>query len=79
VGVRARSVPDARLRRHDRLPADQAALLRDPPGHQPDRRRARGPRHVRLAHAAPTRGAGRPALRRRHAAAPAAGRRDRAG
>lgn len=43
VGLRARPVPDPGLRRHDRLRADQGALLRGPRGHQPDGHRARGP------------------------------------
>ena len=36
-GLRPRSVPDPRLRRHRRLRPDQGALLRGPRGHQPDR------------------------------------------
>ena len=43
VGLRARPVPDARLRRHDRLPADQGALLRRPQGHQSNAGDPRGP------------------------------------
>ena len=41
VGVCPRPVPDAGLRRHHRLRPHQAALLRRPPGHQPDRHRPR--------------------------------------
>ncbi len=41
VGLRPRPVPDARLRRHDRLRPDQDALLRRAHGHQPDRRSCR--------------------------------------
>ena len=36
LGLRARPVPDARLRRHGRLRPHQAALLRGAPRHQPD-------------------------------------------
>ena len=70
VGVRARPLPDARVRRHDRLRADQAALLRRAPADQPERDRARraGPR--RLAHPTRPRGAGRPPVRGRHPAGP---------
>ena len=50
--------------------AHQAALLRGPPRHQPDRHRARRSRPVRLARAARPRGARRAAVRRRHAARP---------
>ena len=46
VGLRPRPVPDARLRRHHRLRADQAALLRRAPRHQPHRHRPRRPRPV---------------------------------
>ena len=51
VGLRAGPLPDAGFRRHHRLRPDQAALLRRPPGHQPDRDRPRRPRPARLAHA----------------------------
>ena len=50
--LRARPVPDAGVRRHDRLPADQGALLRRPQGHQSDADHPGGPGHVGLADAA---------------------------
>ena len=50
VGVRPRPVPDARIRRHHRLRADQAALLHRAQRHQPDAHRAQGARPVQLAH-----------------------------
>ena len=40
VGLRARPLPDAGVRRHHRLRPDQAALLRRAHRHQPDRDRA---------------------------------------
>ena len=72
VGVRAGPVPDARVRRHHRLPADQGALLpgayrAEPVGDHPGRARP-----VRLAHPAPPRGTRRAAVRRRNAAGSAA-------
>ncbi|CAA9337160.1 MAG: FIG00820534: hypothetical protein, partial [uncultured Friedmanniella sp.] len=57
LGLRARPVPDAGLRRHDRLRADQAALLRRARRHQPDADRAEGPRPVGLADRERPRGA----------------------
>ena len=56
------------LRRHRRLRAHQAALLRRAPRHQPDRHRAGRPGPVGLADPARPGGARRPAVRRRHAA-----------
>ena len=44
VGLRARPLPDAGLRRDDRLRADQAALLRRAHRREPDRHRAAGAR-----------------------------------
>ena len=64
------------LRRHDRLRADQGALLRRPRGHQPDADHPGGPGHVGLADAARARVARRLAVRRRDAAG-AGGRRRR--
>ena len=49
VGLRAGPVPDARVRRHHRLRADQAALLRGAHRHQPDADRAQGPGPAELA------------------------------
>ncbi len=49
VGLRARPVPDARLRGHHRLPAHQAALLHRPVRHQPVADRADGSGSVELA------------------------------
>ena len=68
VGLRARPVPDARLRRHHRLRPDQAALLHRAHRHQPDQDRAEGPGPVELADAARPGSVGRQAIRRRHAA-----------
>ena len=67
VGVRAGPVPDARVRRHDGLRADQEALLRGAQRHQPDADRAEGPGPGGLADAAPPRAARRAPVRRRHA------------
>ena len=53
LGLRTRPVPNARLRRHHRLRADQAALLHRAHGHQPHADRAEGSRAVELAN--PTR------------------------
>jgi putative glutathione S-transferase len=63
LGLRPRPVPDTRLRRHDRLRADQAALLRRALRHQPDPDRAQGPGPVELAHPARPRAARRTTLR----------------
>ena len=54
VGLRPRPVPDPRLRRHDRLRADQAALLPGAQEPQPVRHRPRRPGPVRLADAGTT-------------------------
>ena len=59
VGLRPRPVPDARLRRHDRLRPHQDALLRHPRHDQPDRRRAEGAGPVGLGRAARPRPPGR--------------------
>ena len=66
VGLRARPVPDPRLRRHHRLRPDQAALLHRAHRHQPDAHRAEGAGPVQLADAARPGGVGRQAVRRRH-------------
>ena len=75
VGLRARPVPDPRVRRHHRLRADQAALLHRPRGHQPHRNRPARAGPGQLAHRARPGSAGRPAVRRRHAAGTGPGRR----
>src|SRR6185312_4310020 len=77
VGVRAGPVPDARVRRHDRLRRHQEALLRGPQGHQPDADRAGRARPVELADRARPGAAGRAPVRRRHS--PAAAERAGAG
>ena len=72
MGLRPGPVPDPGVRRHDRLSADQGALLQG--AHRPepveDRPGRAGP--VRLDHPALPRGAGRTAVRRRDAAGAAA-------
>ena len=70
VGLRPGPVPDARLRRHHRLRADQAALLPGAHRHQPDADRAGAARTCGLADPARPRAARRPPVRRRHAARP---------
>ncbi len=78
VGVRARPVPDARVRRHDRLRPDQGALLYGAPDDQPERDRPGGPGPVELADAARPRSPGRTSVRRWHTAPAAATLGDRA-
>ncbi len=63
LGLRARPVPDPRLRRHHRLRAHQGALLRRAQGDQPVRHRARRTGPGELAHAARPRGTGRSPVR----------------
>src|SRR5690242_19282754 len=75
VGLCPRPLPDPRLRRHGRLRADQAALLRGAPGHQRDRGRAEGPGRGELADPARPGGARRPPVRRRQPARTRARRR----
>ena len=75
--LRARPVPDPRVRRHHRLRPDQEALLRGAHRHQPHAGRAEGPGPDRLDHAPRAGVVGRQTLRRRHPAGPAA--RGRAG
>ena len=68
VGIRARPVPDAGIRRHHRLRPDQAALLHRAQGHQPDADRAQGAGPVQLAHPARPGSVGRQTVWRRHTA-----------
>ena len=79
LGLRPRPLPDARLRRHDRLRRHQAALLHRSPGHQSDRHRAGRPRPGELADRARSRAARRTAVRGRHSPAAAEAGRGGAG
>ncbi len=68
VGLCARPVPDAGLRRHHRLRPDQAALLHRAHRHQPDPHRPEGSGPGQLADSTRPGSVGRQAVRRRHAA-----------
>ncbi len=74
VGLRPGPLPDPRVRRHHRLPADQAALLRRARRREPHRHRPGRAGHLELAHPAPPRAAGWVPVRERHPARSGPGR-----